>query len=146
MATDGVARAGRYAGSAGERGDVAVADLLGKRDGGNVERMGERVGGGDHAGELAFFEVAGCVGLAVDAEILRVVVDAGDGREDAAWAERGAVERGIVGGGVDERLEDGAGGALGGGMVELRGAVVAAADQGEIWPVWGSSATRATCG
>ncbi len=42
-----------------------------------------------------------------------------------------AVEGGVVGGGVDEGLEDGAGGAIGDGVIELRDAVVAAADERE---------------
>ena len=60
-----------------------------------------------------------------------VVVELGERGEDTAVAEGRAVERGVVGGGVDEGLEDGAGGAFGDGVVELRDAVVAAADQRE---------------
>ena len=42
-----------------------------------------------------------------------------------------AVEAGVIGRGVDEGFEDGAGGALGDGVIELRDAIVAAADQRE---------------
>ena len=98
---------------AGEGGDVFVADLLREGDGGDVERVGDGGGRGDHAGILALVEVAGDVGLAVGAEVLRVVVELGECGEDAAFAEGGAVERGVIGGGVDEGFEDGAGGALG---------------------------------
>ncbi len=103
---------GGDAGGAGESGDVFVADLLGEGDGGDVERVGDGVGGGDHAGVLALFEVAGDVGLAVGAEVLGIVVDAGERGEDTAFVERCSVERGVVSGGVDEGLEDGAGGAI----------------------------------
>ena len=119
------------AGGAGERGYIFIAHLLGEGDGGDVERVLDGGGGSDHAGVLAAFEVAGGVGLAVGAEVLRVVVELGDGGEDAAIAEGRAVEGAVVGGGVDEGFEDGAGGALGDGVVELRGAVVTAADEGE---------------
>ena len=77
-------------------------------------------------GELASFEVAGSVGLAVGAEVLRVVVDARNGGENAAFAEGHAIKRGVEGRGVDERLEDGARGALGHGVVQLRKTVVSA--------------------
>ena len=42
------------------------------------------VGGGDHAGVLAAFEVARGVGMAVSAEVLGVVVEAGERGEGAA--------------------------------------------------------------
>ncbi len=122
---------GGDAGIAGETGYVFKTDLLGQGDGGNVERVFNGGGGGDHARVLAGFEVAGSIGLAVGAEVLGVVVDAGERGEDASIVEGGVVERGVVGGGVDERFEDGAGGSLGGGVVELGCAVVGAADEGE---------------
>ena len=71
------------AGGAGEGGDVLVADLLGEGDGGDIEGVGDGLDGGDHAGVLALLEVAGGVGLAVGAEVLRVVVELGEGGEDA---------------------------------------------------------------
>ena len=91
-----------------------------------------------HAGVLALLEVAWGVGLClVEHEGRGVVVELGEGGEDAAsscvtgFAEGEAVERGVVGRGVDEGFEDGAGGAFGDGVVELRDAVVAAADECE---------------
>ncbi len=127
MATDGVPRALTMPAERARAATLPKPTLLGEGDGGDIERVGEGVGGGDHAGVLAAFEVAGDVAVA---EVLGVVIEAGDGGEGAG-AEIGAVERGVEGGGVDEGLEDGAGGALGEGVVELGGAVVAAADKGE---------------
>ncbi len=118
-------------GGTGEGGDVFVADFLGEGYGGDVERVGDGVCSGDHAGVLALFEVAGRVGLAVGAEVLWVVVDAGERGEDSAFVKRGSVERGVVGGGIDEGLEDGPGGAIRDGVIELRDSVVAASDEGE---------------
>ena len=119
------------AGGVGEVDDLAVADLLGEGDGGDVEGVGDGGDGGDHAGVLAALEVAWAVRFAVEGEGGGVVVEAGEGGEGAVAVQRLAVQRGVEGGGVDEGLEDGAGGALGGGVIELGGGVVAAADEGE---------------
>ncbi len=64
-----VCRGGGDAGGAGEGGDVVEADHLRERDGGDVERVRDGSGRGDHAGVLVLFEVAGGVGLAAGAEV-----------------------------------------------------------------------------
>jgi len=128
----GCAAGGGDARGAGKGGNVLEAYLLAKRDGGIVERVGEGVDSGDFAVELVF-KVAGVVGLAavVEGEGGGGVVELGDGCEDSTFAESGAVEAGVVGGGVDEGFEDGSGGAFGHGVVELGDAVVAASDESE---------------
>ena len=77
------------AGGAGQRGDVVKADHLAECDGGDVERVSEGVGGGDHAADTRSFEVAWGVGLAavVEHEGGGVVVELGESGEDAAVAE-----------------------------------------------------------
>ena len=106
--------------------------------------MGQGVGSSDLAAEVAL-EVIRRVGLAavVVGKGGGLVVQLGKGGEDAAIAEGHAVEAGVVGRGVDEGLEDGAGGPLGDGVVELRDAVVAAADQRQNLPGMGVDAQRA---
>ena len=137
MAIDGVPRAFDYAGGAGERGDVAIADLLRQGDGGDVERVCEGSGGSDHARVLTLHEVSGGVWLVGGAEVLGIVVELGERGENAAVAEGHAVERSVIGCGVDEGLEGGAGGTLGDGVIELRDAVVASAYEREDLPgVW----------
>src|ERR1700677_5015121 len=106
-------------GGAGESGYVAVSDHLRERDGGDVERVIDGIDSGYHAGVLALLKVAWGVGLAVGTKVLRVVVELGESGEDSAVAKRHFVEAGVVGSGVDERFEDGAGGALSDGGVEL---------------------------
>ena len=120
---------GGDAGGVGEGCYVSVADLLREGYGRDVEGVRDCSGRGDHAGVLVFFEVAGGIRLVAGAEILGVVVELSESGEDSAFAEGGSVERGVVGGGVDKGLEDGTGGAVGGGMVELGGAVVAASNE-----------------
>src|ERR1700677_4090746 len=122
VCTDGDRRGSSGAGDsggAGESGYVAVSDHLGERDGGDVERVIDGIDSGYHAGELALFEVAWGIGLAVGTKVLGVVVELGESGEDSAVAKRHFVEAGVVGSGVDERFEDGAGGALSDGGVEL---------------------------
>jgi len=122
---------GGDAGGAGEGGDVFVADLLREGYGRDVERVSNSGGRGDHAGELVLCEVAGGIGLAVGAEVLGVIVELSESSEDSAIAERHTVEARVVSRGVDERLEDGTGGAVGDGVVDLGDAIVTPADQRE---------------
>ena len=118
----GRAARGFDAGIAGERGDVVKADHLRERDGGVVEGAVESFGGGDVAVVFAV-EVARRVVLIVEGEGGLLVVQDGDGREDRAVAvrigERSSGDGGVEGRGVDEGLEDGAGGTMGDGVVEL---------------------------
>ena len=121
------------AGGAGEGGDVAEADLLAEGDGRVVERVGEGVGGGDVApvaGELVV-RIVGFAAVVVGEGGFSVVEDGGGGEGLAGVSEDLAIDGGGVGGGVDPGLEDGAGRALGGGVVELRVGVVATADEGK---------------
>ena len=73
--------------------------------------------------------------IVAEGEIGLGVVQHGDRREDAAGSigvgERRSGEGGIEGGGVDEGLEDGAGGTVRDSVIELADAVVTAADQGQ---------------
>src|ERR1700679_4320663 len=122
VCTDGDRRGSSGTGDssrAGESGYVAVSDHLRERDGGDVERVINGIDSGYHARVLALLEVAWSVGLAVGTKVLGVVVELGEGGEDSAVAKRHFVEAGVVGSGVDERFEDGAGGALSDGVVEL---------------------------
>jgi len=94
------------------------------------------VDGSYHARIFALLEVAWGIGLAVIHEGRGVVIQGGQGGEDAtaacvaSIAEGQTVEAGVVGRGVDEGFEDGAGGSLGDGVIELGGAVVATTDEG----------------
>ena len=103
--------------------DAAVADQLGDFDGGDVERVGERLARGDAAHEFCAV-IVGRVFLAVEFESGGLVVDRGGGRDDGLHVVDGVVERG----GVDERLEDRSGLAMRERVIELALAVVAAAD------------------
>ncbi len=121
------------AGGAGEGGYVLKADHLGQIDGCNVERVRYGLDCGDHAGILTLLKVARAVCLAsvVKGECGGVVVQGCEGGEDTVPVEVGAVERGVVGGGIDEGFKDGPCGPLGDRVVELGDAVVAASDESE---------------
>ena len=92
----GRAARGGDAGGAAEGGDVLIADLLRQADGGDVERVGDGLGGGDHAGIFAPFKVAGVIRLAVKHEVAGIVIEPGEGGEGAV-AELLAVDAGVVG-------------------------------------------------
>src|SRR4029077_14845360 len=119
-------------GSTGQCGNVVETYHLAQLNSGRVERMSESVCCCDVA-FIAADEVLWCVGLAsiVVGEGGLFIVELGKSGEDASIAERKAVDGAVVGRGVDERFEDGAGGALGDGVVELRDAIVAAPNQCE---------------
>ena len=100
-------------------------------DGRDVEGVFEGFDGSDHAGIFALYEVAGRIRLAVDSEILGIVVEFGDRGKDATVAKRHAVETGVVRCGVDEGFEGRAGGTRRDRVIELRTAIVAATDEGK---------------
>ncbi len=136
VGADGDGRSGAGvddAGAAGEGGYVLKADHLAQANGRDVERVRNGLDRGDHSGILTLLEVAGAVGLAavVKGECGGVVVQGCEGGEDAVAVEVGAVERSVVGGGVDEGFEDGACGPFGDRVVELGDTVVAASDESE---------------
>jgi hypothetical protein len=98
------------------------------------DRM-KREAGGHAAVELAF-EVARRVLVGSSFAVgLLLVAEHGDRREQLRLArQHGAFGGGLKGGSVDKGLEDGAGGPMRDGVVDLAVAVAAAADQSEDLP------------
>ncbi len=105
--------------------DAAVADEFGDLDGGDVERIGERVAHGDATHE-SFAVVIRRVFLAVEFEGGGLVVDGRGWSDDRLHAINGVVERR----GIDERFEDRTGLAVGQGVIELALPVVASTNHG----------------
>ncbi len=103
----GGAACGGDSGGAAQGGDRIEAYLLTEGDGGVVERVCESVDGGDVAMELVLVVARG-VGLAsvVEGEGGGLVVELGECGEDAAVAEGGSLEGGVLRSSVDEGLED----------------------------------------
>ena len=74
------------------------------------------------------------------------IVELSESREDSAAtvlvAEGQAIEGAVIGRGVDERFEDGAGGTLGDGVIQLGETVVASPDEREYLPGMGVQSNK----